>query len=181
MQETMKLLAQRYHIPAERILSSWEPIWLETCRGLITMEEFWHKLFEKLGVPGDVEDAVATYRYTITTMPGMMDLLAKLHGKYILVLANNDGKGFEDVRNEQIDHFKYFDYRCSSWTTGHLKPNANFYQNILDITKLQPWECVFIDDWQENLDEAKRFGIQTILFKDAEQLEHELKKLGVDT
>lgn len=180
MQETMKHIAERYRIPPARILSAWEPLWRKTCEGSMTMEEFWHELFQTLGVPGDVEDAIEIYRYTIETIPGMLELLAKLKGKYTLVLANNDGKGFEDVRNDQIDHFKYFDYRCSSWTTGKLKPHPAFYQHILDTIGMHPWECLFIDDVQENLDEARKFGIHTILFQDPEQLKRELRKLGIE-
>ena len=49
------------------------------------------------------------------------------------------------------------------------------------LTKLQVKgeECIFIDDQVNNLRAARELGIATIQFITAEQLEKDLKKLGV--
>jgi HAD superfamily hydrolase (TIGR01509 family) len=176
---TIAYIAQQYHHPQERVHQVWEKHWMNLDIGKSNMEEFLHDFFKDLQIPGSPEEIIEYYRSIILPVPGVIEILQKLQGKYFLVLANNEGKGFDDLRNEELDFFKYFDTRCSSWMLGVLKPHPLFFQHVLDEIKMHPWECVFIDDVQENLDEAQRFGIHTILFKDAEQLKKELQKLGI--
>jgi 2-haloacid dehalogenase len=54
------------------------------------------------------------------------------------------------------------------------KPDLRIYQILLERYHLFPEECVFIDDRQVNLDAAQRLGIETILFRTAEQTRRDL-------
>ncbi len=40
--------------------------------------------------------------------------------------------------------------------------------------KVEPNECIYIDDSTKNISPAKEIGMKTILFKDFEQFKHEL-------
>jgi 2-haloacid dehalogenase len=59
------------------------------------------------------------------------------------------------------------------------KPDPKIYKILLDRYQLCPEESIFIDDRQDNLETAQKLGIETILFKTAEQLRENLKKLRV--
>jgi 2-haloacid dehalogenase len=59
------------------------------------------------------------------------------------------------------------------------KPDPKIYRILLERYGLLPQESVFIDDRQENLDEAKRLGIHGILFQTAQQVREDLKSLNV--
>ena len=57
---------------------------------------------------------------------------------------------------------KDFDYFFYSNSIKLSKPNPEIYQHVCD--KIPSKNILFIDDKQENLDAAKLFGIETILF-----------------
>ena len=44
------------------------------------------------------------------------------------------------------------------------KPNPEIYQHVCEQIKFLQKNILFIDDKQENLDAAKLFGIETLLF-----------------
>ena len=55
-----------------------------------------------------------------------------------------------------------------------IKPYPSIYALLLTRYGLRGEETVFIDDTQENLDGAERYGIRTILFRSREQVLGEL-------
>ena len=57
---------------------------------------------------------------------------------------------------------KDFDYHFYSNLLKMSKPNSEIYQYVCD--QIASDDILFIDDKQENLDAAKLFGIDTILF-----------------
>ena len=64
-------------------------------------------------------------------------------------------------------HFEieqFFDGFTISGDVGVRKPDQGIYENFLEDSKYAPTECVFVDDREKNLDTAKDFGFQTILF-----------------
>tara|TARA_B110000438_G_scaffold98724_1_gene97725 strand:- start:333 stop:923 length:591 start_codon:yes stop_codon:yes gene_type:complete len=58
--------------------------------------------------------------------------------------------------------FKDFDYHFYSNLIKLSKPNSEIYQYVCD--EIGSKNILFIDDKQENLDAAKLFGIDTVLF-----------------
>ncbi len=72
-----------------------------------------------------------------------------------------------------------FDVMVFSHQVGFRKPSSDIYHITLKRLNLKPNECVFIDDFEENLTPAKEIGMKTILFKNNTQLIKNLKKFGV--
>ena len=60
------------------------------------------------------------------------------------------------------------------------KPFDEIYHTLLNRYQLDPKTTVFIDDNPDNIETANRLGIHGIHFQSPEQLNKELKKLGVD-
>ena len=73
----------------------------------------------------------------------------------------------------------YFDVFLSSCYLEVRKPDEAIYRRALDITQRKAEECVFIDDRALNLECAQELGMRTIQFKDAPQLERELRELKI--
>mgnify|MGYP001608785914 CR=1 FL=1 len=69
-----------------------------------------------------------------------------------------------------------FDPVIISCDVGMRKPNPKIYSLTLKKLGLKPQECVFIDNQEWNLVPARKFGIQTILFKSNKQLFKQLFK-----
>lgn len=60
----------------------------------------------------------------------------------------------------------YFDGIIVSSDYLLLKPDIKIYKLILDKFKLNPEECLFIDDRSENIRGAQKAGISGVVFKD---------------
>ena len=68
---------------------------------------------------------------------------------------------------------KYFSPVVVSCDIGVRKPNKEIYEITLKKLKLDPEECLFIDNQEWNIRPAKRLGMKAILFKNNKQLFNE--------
>ena len=59
---------------------------------------------------------------------------------------------------------------------GMRKPDEKIYRYAVKRLNARPQECIFIDDREKNLVSAEKIGMKTILFKNAKQLEMDLKE-----
>ncbi len=73
----------------------------------------------------------------------------------------------------------HFDNVFKSYEEKLHKPNKSAFTNVLAKIKAKPEECIFVDDFQANVDAANELGIKGILFTTLESLKTEFKKLGV--
>ena len=62
---------------------------------------------------------------------------------------------------------------------GCLKPEQEIYRIAIERLKTEPHQTIMIDDAEEYLTGAKNLGITPILFVTNEQLEKDLKHLGI--
>ena len=81
----------------------------------------------------------------------------------------------------------YLDAAYESYKCGAMKPDAKFFNAVIEGERLIPSETLFIDDGPRNIEAAKALGIQTLLVKNGEDwtvkledilssIEKELKK-----
>lgn len=112
---------------------------------------------------------------------GTVELLKQLKasGKYkIYALTNWSAETFP-VALERYDFLSWFDGIVVSGTEKMRKPAPAFYQILLDRYQVEANEALFIDDNYRNILAAEKMGIKSIHFTSSEQLEAELKSLGV--
>ena len=75
-------------------------------------------------------------------------------------------------------------HRIASFEVGAIKPYPEIYRIALDearkeVSGLEPAQVLLIDDLEENVAGAKKFGFQAVCYGDHNQLLGELKRLGV--
>ncbi len=102
----------------------------------------------------------------------------KANGYRLLILSNFSKKAFRDCADE-LDYVKKVDEAVISWEVHMIKPDPKIYEYIIDKCSLIPEETVFIDDNEDNINAAKKFGINTVLFKGKEDADEQLSKYGV--
>ena len=102
-------------------------------------------------------------------------------GRYFMATLNNEILELNVYRIEKCALRQYFPVCFSSCFLGLRKPDEAIYRTVLQITQRLPEECIFIDDREINLECPRELGMNTILFKDAEQLRAELTSKGVHT
>lgn len=59
------------------------------------------------------------------------------------------------------------------------KPDPAIYHSVIDALEICPEEGLFLDDRIENVLSAEAVGLQGILFRNAEQLQHDLQARGL--
>ena len=98
-------------------------------------------------------------------------------------LATNQYKLKADQLMEGLDFRNCFDRHYISYVIGYRKNTDEFWQSALrdierELGAVNPWDIVFFDDSQVNIDVASKFGIQSYLFTDIVQFERDMNMLG---
>lgn len=99
----------------------------------------------------------------------LMDYIHSLHPRYKVALLSN---AWDDLRQELKQTWRItdaFDQIIISSEVGIAKPDPRIYQLALNRLQVSPDQAVFIDDFKENVDGAKRIGMHTILFENSQQ------------
>lgn len=92
------------------------------------------------------------------------DIFTKLKNKYNnikIIIATNHLSYVEEFINKYFDT-TYLDDVIISANINKIKPNANFYNFILEKFNIKSKELLFLDDNVENIDGANRLNIRTI-------------------
>lgn len=111
--------------------------------------------------------------------PNMYVLINELKesGIRIGMLSNIDDRYTKLIRD--FGFYEPFDPCLLSCEMGLEKPDPKAYELLLKTIDLPAEEIVFIDDKQENVEAAKKVGIDAILFESPQQLRNELVKRGL--
>lgn len=157
------------------------PYWNEYDRGVITDEEIIQAFADSdPELEADIRRCFADMKGLVTrngyAIPWIRELKEK--GYQTLYLSNFSETAAKDCA-EALDFIPYMDGGILSYRDKVIKPMPEIYRLLIDRYQLVPEECVFLDDTEKNLKGAEAFGIHTILFKNREQAEEELQKLGV--
>jgi|TARA_Y100000310_G_scaffold170442_2_gene170623 putative hydrolase of the HAD superfamily len=105
-------------------------------------------------------------------------VIRKLREKHIKTyLATNNEKYRTRNLLEDRRLGEWFDDIFSSAYVGSMKPNASFFQHILDKTGAKIEETVFWDDDIKNTDGAASFGLSVEVYKNFEQFKKAAENL----
>ncbi len=149
-------------------------------RGKITEEEYWSKIIKKNNWKTDVESLKKAARENFEEIEGMREIIEKLKERgFKLGLLSVHAKEWIDYCEKKFDYHKLFHSTLYSFEVGLRKPEKRIYELLLKKLGLKPEECIFIDDKLKNLVAAEELDMKTIHFKNASQLENELRKVGV--
>jgi putative hydrolase of the HAD superfamily len=79
----------------------------------------------------------------------------------------------------QYDFFNFFDGKVLSFEINFIKPEIQIFEHLLIKYKLNPEECVFIDDVDDNISQATKMKMTAIHYSKNTDLREELKRIGV--
>lgn len=115
--------------------------------------------------------------------PATIEFLRKLRAQGTqensTYMLSNESRELMEYRIPTFGLEGLFDAYLVSAYIGLRKPEAAFFQCALDLSQRRPEECVFIDDREENLENACKLGIHGIRMTSPEQVIAELRRLGV--
>lgn len=114
------------------------------------------------------------------SLDGTVELLKELKqaGYPLYGLSNWSAETFPYVR-QRHDFFDLLDDMVISGEVGHVKPQPEIFQILLDRIGRPAPECLFIDDARANIEQAQKMGFATIRFQAPEQLRRRLVELKI--
>lgn len=155
--------------------------WDKLNRGVMTDEELLQKACSRL--PKHLwEDACTVYNNwtnTATPVAGMARLVRELKQKgYRMYLLSNATMTFAKKYRTipwMVSILEQFDGLVFSAEVGMAKPDLEIYEYVLKTYQLKAEETIFVDDFKENAEAAKKIGIEGYVFdQDAEKLRKHL-------
>ncbi len=114
------------------------------------------------------------------SFPGTVDILKELKqaGYPVYGLSNWSAETFPHAR-QRHDFFNLLDDMVISGEVGHVKPQPEIFQILLDRIGRPADECLFIDDSLANIEQAQKMGFATIHFQSPDQLRAHLVELKI--
>ncbi len=107
----------------------------------------------------------------------LLDYIKTLKPKYKVAIASNIASNW--IRESFLTKKEQalFNEMFLSFEIGAIKPSSGFFDYIFKNLDLRPNQVVLIDDKQRYCDEAKRQGMQAIVYQNFEQMKTDLEKL----
>ena len=119
-----------------------------------------------------ISDIVETFPYAL---PWIREIKQK--GYRVYLLSNYPKELFALHAKEKFTFADAVDGRIVSGYVKMVKPDPEIYKLLCMTYDLQPEECVFLDDREDNLNSAEALGFHTIRFQNYEQARTELEAL----
>jgi len=107
------------------------------------------------------------------------DLFRQLKREHLMIaLSNTNEMQFSYLRGCQ-PLIGEFHGHVLSYQVGYLKPDPEIYLLALEKAGCEPSQSLFVDDLPENVQAARKLGIQGVVFRGEEDLRLELSELKV--
>jgi len=155
------------------------PDWVDMDRGTLSESAAIERFASRMGRPAAEMRALLQHvKDSLTPMPDSIALLDELaqRGVPLYGLSNMSAPMFALLKSRH-DHWDRFRGIVVSGEVGMVKPDAEIFHHLAERYGLLPAETVFIDDHLPNIESARRLGLHTIHFADAQQCRRELNAL----
>lgn len=156
------------------------PVWARAQRKPLSQEEIWAEWATSFDLrDGDIAALRHDFWAGDRLDPDMVDLLRELRDEGLtLALLSNHMVELLDLL-EELDVLDLFDVRAISAYEGVAKPDATFFELILERLDVAPEEAFFVDDWRGHVQAARRLGIQAERFRGVRALRRAMAQTGL--
>jgi putative hydrolase of the HAD superfamily len=168
--------------PPEEVWSALQkdPRWPDWQEGRISPREWHRHLATRLGGSLTFEQFTEVWNRALDPQPiqdiAFLDRLGKAYR--LGVLSNTDPIHVAHME-ANFSFLRLFPARTYSCSVGASKPNPLIYREALRAAKVHAEEAVYIDDVAAYAEAANRLGMTGVVFQSPEQLQADLRKLGI--
>jgi len=157
-----------------------DPHWLDWQEGRISPYDWHIHLTKRLGTSLTFEQFCEVWNLALDPNPIHSEsFLEKLSKNYRLALLSNTDPIHMSHEEARFPFFRFFPNRIYSYRVGASKPNPVIYGEALRACKVRAAEAVYIDDVAAYAEAAQRLGMTGIVFQSPEQLQSDLRALGI--
>lgn len=111
--------------------------------------------------------------------PEVLKIIDGLKQQYKVGLITNTERECAEM-NEQLGLYSFFEYKFVSTELKLRKPDANIFEYASEKMNVAPERAVFMDNTPEWAKGATKVGMNSIVFRNPEQMKIELRNLGVN-
>ena len=141
-----------------------DPLVAEYERGRIGPEEFFRHFAEHVGFQGTMEDFKRIWCSIFYENEPMIEFGRELARNYNIYFLTNAGCMHVPLIYDLFPSLRFFKDDAVSCYLGEVKPDREFYAKALAKFGISADTCLFIDDRPENVEGARQFGLQSILY-----------------
>ena len=157
-----------------------DPHWLDWQEGRISPHDWHIHLTKRLGASLTFERFSEVWNLALDPNPIHSEsFLEKLSKNYRLALLSNTDPIHMSEEEARFPFFRFFPNRIYSYRVGVSKPDPVIYGEALRACKVGAAEAVYIDDVAAYAEAARRLGMTGIVFQSPEQLQSDLRTLGI--
>jgi epoxide hydrolase-like predicted phosphatase len=155
--------------------------WKQAQSGIISDVEYWADVAHQLHLD---EDALLEFRHDYFSGDeldiDMVQFIRELRPRFKTALLSNASPQLVELLDE-MKVTDAFDVIVISGLLGVQKPDPAIYYTALERLGVTPEEAIFVDDFAENIEAARRLGIRTLHFRGGMDWRVELsQRLGLD-
>lgn len=151
---------------------------LET--GGIDSEEFYRAVADIIGTDLDRDAFLEIWCNIFSLDEGMVALGESLSQEYGTWLVSNTSRIHYEYVVEKFPRVTFYKEAALSFALGVMKPSLAYYEKAIEKFDIDPFQAVFIDDLKENVEGAVAAGMTGIVFRNRDQLLHQLQRLGLN-
>jgi putative hydrolase of the HAD superfamily len=150
-------------------------------RGAIPTAEYVREALLKGRLTCTPDEFLTCYCDIFWPNPEVIDLVPRLKPRYRLVLASNTNDAhFGRFSRDYAAALAHFDHLGTSHRAGARKPEPAFFAHVQRSARAEPAECLFVDDLPVNVEAARRFGWEGIVYRPDGTLPEKLRAAGVE-
>lgn len=130
--------------------------------GAIGREEFATAVIGEFGCPVGTDEFLAAFTWWPRSVyPGAFDLLGSMRERYRIASVSNTNEIHWDRFSNAWKLDAAFHHNFPSYLVGKLKPDAEYFEHVLEALDAPAERVLFIDDNAINVDAAARLGMVT--------------------
>ncbi len=131
----------------------------------------WH-LAEEKGISPDEIERLRRERNRLysqllrqenTLIEGVRDVLAALHGKYVMGIVTTSRKDHFELIHQRTEILQYFDFVLTASDYQKVKPDPEPYLRAIEKSGLRAEECLAVEDSERGLLSARGAGLTCII------------------
>ena len=157
----------------------WERLYAELATGRMTPEEFYRTLKKQVAMQVDYGQFVKSWCEIFFPMQGMEELFAEVEKRVAVGLLSDTDPIHWDYLPPLYPFLNRIKKPTLSFEIGWMKPAPEAYLAAARDVGFPPEQCFFTDDKPENIEGARRAGMDAELFTSAEELRRQLESRGI--
>ena len=147
--------------------------------GRQTFDDFAAGCGERLGVTIPAGRFRAIYESVLTPNLAIFQLVERLLARGRVGLCSNTSAAHWELERRRLPFASRLDPVILSYEVGVMKPEAGIFHALASKAGVSPHRVLFVDDRPENVEGAKRAGLEAVQFTGVAHLEPDLNELGV--